>query len=104
MGRGEELTLCRRLLIDEGLSVVVVAPAGTGKTRVVQHVLRDLADDAVTEMLVATRSAQGLPLAVVAALLPSDAPTPPAPIDLFRAVRSALGATRSRSPAHRGGR
>jgi DNA-binding CsgD family transcriptional regulator len=90
VGRDEELALCRRLLLDEGRSAVVVAPAGTGKTRILQQVLRDLADDAVTEMLVATRSAQGLPLAVVAALLPPDVPAPPAPIDLFRAVRSAL--------------
>ena len=90
VGRDEELALCRRLLIDEGRSAVVVAPAGTGKTRILQQVLRDVADEAVTEMVVATRSAQSLPLAMVAALLPSDAPTPPEPIDLFRAVRRAL--------------
>jgi DNA-binding CsgD family transcriptional regulator len=90
MGRDEELALCRHVLLDEGRSVVVVAPAGTGKTRIVQQVLQDVAEVALTETLVATRSAQHLPLAVVAALLPSDAAAPEEPIDLFRAVRRAL--------------
>ena len=82
--------LCRQVLLDEGRGVVVVAPVGTGKTRFVQQVLHDLAEVAVTEMLVATRSAQGLPLGAVAALLPSDTAAPAEPIDLFRVVRSAL--------------
>ena len=84
VGRDEELALCRRVLLDECRSVVVVAPAGTGKTRIVQQVVHDLHEDAVTESIVATRSAQGLPLAAVAALLPADAAVPAEPIELFR--------------------
>ena len=49
-----------------------------------------LRDDAVTESIVATRSAQALPLAAVAALLPPDAAVPGEPIELFRAVRRTL--------------
>ena len=90
VGRDEELALCRRVLLDECRSVVVVAPAGTGKTRIVQQVVHDLHDDAVTESIVATRSAQGLPLAAVAALLPADAAVPAEPIELFRVARRAL--------------
>jgi DNA-binding CsgD family transcriptional regulator len=90
VGRDEELALCRQVLLDEGRSVVVFAPAGTGKTRIVQQILHLVGEDAVTESLVATRSAQELPLAAVAALLPSDAPAPAEPLDLFRAVRREL--------------
>ena len=52
--------------------------------------LHDLAGFAVTESIVATWSAQSLPLAAVAALLPPDTAVPAERIDLFRAVRSAL--------------
>jgi len=79
--------LCRQVLVDDGRSVVIVAPAGTGKTRILQQIVRDVADVALTESLAATRSAQSLPLAAVASLLPSDSATPAEPIDLFRAVR-----------------
>src|SRR5262245_52625215 len=89
-GRGEELALCGRVLLDDQQSVVVVAPVGTGKTRIVQQVLHDLGDVALTESIVATRSAQALPLAAVAALLPTDSAVPAEPIELFRAARSAL--------------
>lgn len=98
MGRDEELALCRRVLVDDARSAVVIAPAGTGKTRIVRQVLRDVANDAVTEMLVATRSAQQLPLAAVASLLPPDAPAPAAPLDLFRRVRSTLEARAAGRP------
>ncbi len=90
MGRNEERALCREVLLDQRRSVVVLAPAGTGKTRLVQQVLRDLHDTAVTESIVATRSAQALPLAAVAALLPPDSAVPGEPIELFRVVRSTL--------------
>ena len=77
-------------LLDEGRSVVIVAPCGHGQERIVQRVLHDLGEVAVTEWIVATRSAQTLPLAAVAALLPSDAAVPAEPIELFRSVRRTL--------------
>jgi DNA-binding NarL/FixJ family response regulator len=91
VGRDEELALFRRLLVDEGRGVVVVAPAGTGKTRLVQETVRRASDAAATEFVVATRSAQSLPLAAVAALLPAQTPAASEPLDLFRAVRRTLG-------------
>jgi DNA-binding CsgD family transcriptional regulator len=52
--------------------------------------LRELGEVAITESIVAPRSAQALPLAAVAALLPADSAVPAEPIELFRAVRGAL--------------
>ena len=57
-----------------------------------QQVVRQVSDVALTEHVVATRSAQGLPLAAVASLLPADTPSavPAEPLDLLRAVRRSL--------------
>jgi DNA-binding CsgD family transcriptional regulator len=90
VGRDEELALCERLLVEDGQGVVVVAPAGTGKTRLVQEAMRVVGASLPTETIVATRSAQTLPLAAVAALLPADMPAATEPLDLFRAVRRTL--------------
>lgn len=69
---------------------MVVAPAGTGKTRLLQATVEALREDMPVERLIGTQSARGLPLAAVAALLPARAPTATEPLDLFRAVRDAL--------------
>src|SRR5689334_15840975 len=90
VGRDEELALFERLLVDDGRGVVVVAPPGTGKTRLLQETMRAAGAVAVTESLAASRSAQSLPLAAVAALLPEDIPIATEPLDLFRAVRRSL--------------
>lgn len=89
-GRDEELDLLRQLLVDEGRGVVIVAPPGTGKTRLVQEAARSVASSMTTVPVVGTRSAQSLPLAAVSSLLPDDVPVTMEPLDLFRAVRLAL--------------
>ncbi len=90
VGRDEEVMLFRRLLVDDGRGVVVVAPAGTGKTRLVQETVRVIGADLATETVAGTRSAQSLPLGAVTTLLPEQAPIASEPLDLFRAVRRTL--------------
>src|SRR4051812_4067317 len=90
VGRDEELALFEQLLVDDGRCVVVVAPPGTGKTRLVHEAVRRVSPTVETETVAATRSAQTLPLAAVAALLPDHTPTATEPLDLFRAVRRTL--------------
>jgi DNA-binding CsgD family transcriptional regulator len=90
VGRDEELALIRKLLVEDERGLVVVAPAGTGKTRLVQEAVRTVRDVTATEFLIATRSAQSLPFAAVAALLPPQTPAATEPLDLFRAVRRHL--------------
>jgi DNA-binding NarL/FixJ family response regulator len=90
VGRDEELGILRQLLVDDGRGVVVVAPAGTGKTRLVQELVRRIGASVEAELLTATRSAQSLPLVALAALLPAQAPPATEPLDLFRAVRRTL--------------
>jgi DNA-binding CsgD family transcriptional regulator len=89
VGRDEELDLFDRLLRD-GRGAVVVAGPGTGKTRLVQEATERASAHSVTERVTATRSAQALPLAAVAALLPDRAPETEDRLELFRSVRRAL--------------
>jgi type II secretory pathway predicted ATPase ExeA len=93
VGREEELALFDELLRD-GRGAVVVAGAGTGKTRLVREATERAAADAATVHVTATRSAQVLPLAAVAALLPERAPDTSDKLELFRSARRAL-ATRA---------
>jgi DNA-binding CsgD family transcriptional regulator len=90
VGRDEELDLVRRRLVDGGHGVVIVAPPGTGKTRLVQAAIRAAAASGPTLSIVGTRSAQSLPLAAVASLLPEHTPVTMEPLDLLRAVRLSL--------------
>ena len=90
VGRDEELALFQRLLLEDGRGVVIVAPPGTGKTRLLHKATRRAGEVAATESLAGSRSAQALPLAAVAALLPSHTPTVTEPLDLFRAARRTL--------------
>ncbi len=98
VGRNEELDLLRGHLLDDGRGVVVVAPSGTGKTQLIRAATRAAAASVATQSIVGTRSAQSLPLAAVASLLPDDAPVTTEPLDLFRAVRSAVA---ERAGGHR---
>lgn len=91
IGREEELALFDELL-RHGRGAVVVAAPGTGKTRLVQAAVERAGTYAATERVTATRSAQVLPLAAMAALLPERAPDATDKLELFRSVRRSLTA------------
>jgi DNA-binding CsgD family transcriptional regulator len=77
IGRAEELDYLSCLLLDPSSKGVVVAgPAGVGKTRLASECLRiaDRSGFAVMHVT-ATKSASGLPLGAVAALLPTIEPS-----------------------------
>jgi DNA-binding CsgD family transcriptional regulator len=90
VGREEELARCERELVDEGRSIVLVAPPGTGKTRLLEELVQRVGPTAMTERIVGTRSAQPLGLAAAAALLPAEVTVATEPLDLFRSVRRDL--------------
>ncbi|HEX5097484.1 MAG TPA: AAA family ATPase, partial [Acidimicrobiia bacterium] len=98
VGRDAELALFEQLVLGDRRGIVLVAPAGTGKTRLVHETMRRLERVAATETIAATRSAQSLPLASVAALLPEQTPAATEPLDLFRAVRRTLAARAGERP------
>ncbi len=91
VGRDDELGVLGQLVARDHRSVVVVAPAGTGKTRLLARFVDDLAAESspvrVLARVTGTRAARTLPLAALAALLPADAPSAADPLELFRAVR-----------------
>lgn len=55
IGRDDELRLARRLLEDGARLITVVGAPGVGKTRVLRHVARDLADEGADVCVVALR-------------------------------------------------
>lgn len=89
-GRDEERALVRRQLVEDRRGVVLVAPPGTGKTRLLQTLAEDLDEDVTVVRVTGTQSARALPLGAVAGLLPDDQSQLLAPLDVFGAVRRRL--------------
>jgi DNA-binding CsgD family transcriptional regulator len=87
IGRDEELALVRQQLLEDGRSVVLVAPPGTGKTRLLQTLAGELDDRLTVVRVTGTASARELALGAVASLLPDDQSALAAPLDVFAAVR-----------------
>jgi AAA ATPase domain len=89
-GRVRELALIRAAVADPDVHAVLVrAPAGPGKTRLVREVLRDLG--CRTEWVSGTRAASAIPFGALAHLLPEDLP-PTEPVGLVRAVCARVAA------------
>ena len=84
-GRESELSLIASTFADSATdAVLLVAPAGLGKTRLARQVLAHL-NGAETEWVAATRAAAAIPFGALAALLPEPMPLG-APVEVMRAT------------------
>ncbi|MET8877235.1 helix-turn-helix transcriptional regulator [Nocardia sp. NPDC004604] len=85
VGRAEEINWVSESTTPTNLGVVVVGPAGVGKTRLVAEILaRGRASGRDCRWFVATRSAQSVPLGVFAAIAETSA------IDPLRRIRDVV--------------
>src|SRR4051812_44549519 len=82
-GREREMAVVSAAFAGAANAVVVTAPAGIGKTRLVREALRRLG--CRTEWVAATHSATTMPFGALAHLLP-DVPPTAAPVGLVRAL------------------
>ena len=105
VGREEELARIDGLRGTAGApGVVIVAPAGVGKSSLARHaVAAAQRDGAFTGWVQATRSAATIPLGALAALLPDDG-TYGGPLELMRGAAVALRARAAGRPVVLGDR
>src|SRR5262245_17312904 len=88
-GRQEELAAIERAVtVRAADAVVLVGPAGVGKTRLTQQAVRLLGDR--VEWVAATKSMATIPFGAVAHLLPPTLPSGGGPVELMRAIVSHL--------------
>jgi DNA-binding CsgD family transcriptional regulator len=86
-GRESELVSVRDAFSGSAVNaVLVLAPAGVGKTRLAREALRGL--DCRTEWVTATRAATSIPFGALAHLIPDDVQSSVEPVGLIRAVCS----------------
>jgi DNA-binding CsgD family transcriptional regulator len=90
VGRGEELALIERARTAGSNAVVLLGPAGVGKSRLAREALRRAHDAGlVTQWVQATRSAATVPLGAFAGVIP-DAARSEDPLELLRLSAAAL--------------
>ncbi|HVW46849.1 MAG TPA: AAA family ATPase, partial [Solirubrobacterales bacterium] len=90
IGRGEEMQLVRRAFEDGATGVLVIGPAGIGKTALARAAIAEIgAAGAATRWVRGTRSAAAIPLAAVADLVPR-ASAAGDPLRIFQASADAL--------------
>jgi DNA-binding CsgD family transcriptional regulator len=90
VGRGEELAIIERARAAETSAVVLLGPAGVGKSRLARETLRRAEEEGlVTRWVQATRSAASVPLGAFAGIIPDRARSED-PLELLRLSATAL--------------
>ena len=101
VGRGEELAFIERARTAATSAVVLLGPAGVGKSRLAREALARRAGSLVTRWVQATRSAASVPLGAFAGVIPDDARSED-PLELLRLSATALRELGGRSARARG--